>query len=350
MGKTSKLTGAWMLVLAWSSVSACSSTKGEDNGTVGGSTSQANTTSPSATDIGGTGGTVNASVSAKGGERASTNSIKQDSSATGGKGAGTGGSSVSTNVTSGGSSSSTNVTSGGSSVSTNATSGGSSVLTTTPAGGATTSSSPSAEPSAQELLDKVAACSATATAVKSGFGLDGGSGDLSMYQCDDAVYWKADMDVDCDGIQTPPCDTDEQGQPQTSIVDDAPNGDVDPTKLPYFVIPLGQPETTWYKQVGIDLGQVGAVTYKGSVRYGIFADEAGGAFIGEASYAMCQLFLGKPTSSKDPCDPNEGGIDPAEVTYITFTGAANRATGTDIYSHDKHTAMGVVAAKAWLAP
>jgi hypothetical protein len=154
--------------------------------------------------------------------------------------------------------------------------------------------------------------------------------------------------VDCDGIQTPPCDTDKTGQPQTSIVDDAPSGDVDPTKLPYFVIPLGSPETDWYKAVGIDLGQVGAVIYKGNVRYGIFADEAGGAFIGEASYAMCQLFLGKPTGAADPCDPNEGGIDPAEVTYVTFTGASNRATGNDIYSHDKHTAMGVAAAKAWL--
>jgi hypothetical protein len=199
------------------------------------------------------------------------------------------------------------------------------------------------------LLNKVAACGASSTAIKGGFGLDGGSGNLSMYRCQNAVYWKADMDVDCDGIQTPPCDTDLQGQPQTSIVDDAPSGDVDPTKLPYFVIPLGDPETNWYQQFGIELGQVGAVIYKGNVRYGIFADEAGGAFIGEASYAMCALFLGKATSSGDPCDPNEGGIDPAEVTYITFTGATNRATGNDIYSHDKHTAMGIVAAKTWLA-
>jgi hypothetical protein len=216
-------------------------------------------------------------------------------------------------------------------------------------GGATSTGGASAEPSAQDLLDKVTACAATATTVKSGFALDKGEAlSVSMYKCEGAVYWKADMDVDCDGIQTPPCDTDKTGQPQTSIVDDAPSGDVDPTKLPYFVIPLGSPETTWYKSAGIELGQVGAVIYRGSVRYGIFADEAGGAFIGEASYAMCQLFLGNGTGGVDPCDPNEGGIDPADVTYVTFTGATNRATGNDIYSHDKHTAMGIAAAKAWL--
>jgi hypothetical protein len=223
-------------------------------------------------------------------------------------------------------------------------------ISTAAIGGATTTGgNASSEPSAQDLLNKVTACTASATVAANGFGLDSGAGSISMYLCQGAVFWKADMDVDCDGIQTPPCDTDIHGQPQTSIVDDAPNGDVDPTLVPYFVIPLGEPETTWYKSVGVELGQVGAVIYKGSVRYGIFADEAGGAFIGEASYAMCQLFLGKPTAGKDPCDPNEGGIDPADVTYVTFTGATNRATGADIYSHDTHTSMGIIAARAWIA-
>ncbi|HVU03699.1 MAG TPA: glycoside hydrolase family 75 protein, partial [Polyangiaceae bacterium] len=201
-------------------------------------------------------------------------------------------------------------------------------------------------PTAAGLLAKVAAC--TGTPIKTGFGLDG-QGSLSMYQCGSAVYWKADMDVDCDGIQTPPCDTDPQGQPQTSIVDAAPNGDVDPTLLPYFVIPLGKPETAWYTAYGIELGQVGAVIYQGQVRYGIFADEAGGWFIGESSYAMCQLFLGPPNGANDPCSPIDGGIDPADVAYVTFTGANARATGTDIYDHATHESLGEAAARAWLA-
>lgn len=201
-------------------------------------------------------------------------------------------------------------------------------------------------PTAQALLEKVAAC--TGTSIKGGFGLDG-AGSISINACGSAVYWKADLDVDCDGIQTSPCDTDPSGQPQTSIVDDAPSGDVDPTLLPYFVIPLGSPETTWYKAHGIELGQVGAVIYNGQVRYGIFADEAGGWFIGEASYAMCQLFLGLPTGGNDPCSPIDGGIDASEVTYVTFTGSTPRATGSVIYDHDAHVTLGVAAANVWLA-
>lgn len=201
-------------------------------------------------------------------------------------------------------------------------------------------------PTAQQLLDRVAGCAGTA--IKTGFGTDG-PGAISMFACGDAVYWQADLDVDCDGIQTPPCDTDPTGQPQTSIVDLAPQGDVDPTVLPYFVIPLGLPETAWYEDHGIALGQVGAVIYAGQVRYGIFADEAGGWFIGEASYAMCQRFLGAPTGGADPCSPIDGGIDPAEVTYVTFTGAAPRAVGPVIYDHAAHAALGETAARTWLS-
>jgi hypothetical protein len=205
---------------------------------------------------------------------------------------------------------------------------------------------PPGSPSADALLAKLAACKGTA--LKGGFGADG-PGSISIFACGNAAYWKADMDVDCDGIQTPPCNTDPQGQPQTSVVDIAPKGDVDPTVLPYFVIPLGLPETTWYTAHGIQLGQVGAVIYKGQVRYGIFADEAGGWFIGEVSYAMCQLFLGKPSAGKDPCDPNTGGIDPSEISYVTFTGAQNQMKGADLYDHAKHTQVGAAAAAAWVA-
>lgn len=200
-------------------------------------------------------------------------------------------------------------------------------------------------PTAQQLLDHAAACGGTA--IRGGFGLDG-AGAISMYACGSAVYWHADLDVDCDGIQTPPCDADPTGQPQTSIVDLAPSGDVDPTLLPYFVIPLGVPETAWYQAHGIELGQVGAVIYQGRVEYGIFADEAGGWFIGEASYAMCQRFLGPPAGGHDPCSPVDGGIDPAEVTYVTFTGATPRVTGAAIYDHAAHATLGATAAAAWL--
>lgn len=314
--RASTLAAVWFWLAACSSSANGNSNSNGATGGASGSSGGANATSGASSNTGGaypaTGGAV-----AIGGAIASAGG----GNVTGGASASTGGTKAAT---------------GGASTGL----GGAAAAT----GGAAT-----AEPNAQDLLNKVAACSATATVAKSGFGLDSGQGNIAMYQCQGAIYWQADMDVDCDGIQTPPCDTDKTGQPQTSIVDAAPSGDVDPTKLPYFVIPLGSPETTWYKSFGIELGQVGAVIYKGSVRYGIFADEAGGAFIGEASYAMCALFLGTPSNGNDPCDPNQGGIDPAEVTYVTFVGATNRASGNDIYAHDTHTAMGVAAAHQWLS-
>jgi hypothetical protein len=178
----------------------------------------------------------------------------------------------------------------------------------------------------------------------SALGVEGSSVTIDVCKTGTALWWKADMDVDCDGIQTPPCNTDVTGQPQTSVEGEVPGGDVDPTKLPYFVMPLGSPETEWYQAYGVDLGQVGAVIYKKQVIYGVFADQAGGNFIGEASYKMCGMFIGA-----DNCDPNMGGIDPLDVTYVTFGGTTARLSGGDILDHAKHTAVGEAAAKAWLA-
>ena len=200
----------------------------------------------------------------------------------------------------------------------------------------------SGPPTGAQIIAKLGNC----TKVKGPFNPDGpNTGNIDVCQTGNVLWWKADLDVDCDGIQTSPCDTDNTGQPQTSIVDLAPSGDVDPTKLPYFVIPLGTPESEWYTAYGVELGQIGAVIYKGQVIYGIFADQAGGNFIGEASYKMCSLFIGA-----NNCDPNNGGIDPLDVTYVTFTGTTPRASGQDIYSHDKHTALGEAAAKAFVGP
>ena len=111
-------------------------------------------------------------------------------------------------------------------------------------------------PTAQALLDKAATCGGAA--IQGGFGLDG-SGSISIYSCSGALYWKADLDVDCDGTQTAPCNTDTTGQPQTSIKWVAPNlQDVDPTKLPYIVIPLGSAGTTWYTAYGGTVGSGGS--------------------------------------------------------------------------------------------
>jgi len=211
------------------------------------------------------------------------------------------------------------------------------------AAGASAGGASNGPPTAAQLMAKLGACTAVHNPP---FNPDEGSATkIDVCKTGNALWWRADMDVDCDGIQTPPCNTDNTGQPQTSVQsNDIPGGDVDPTKLPYFVMPLGNPETEWYTAYGVDLGQVGAVIYKGQVIYGVFADQAGGNFIGEASYKMCSLFIGA-----NNCDPNNGGIDPLDVTYVTFSGTTPRVSGADFLDHDKQTALGEAAAKAWLA-
>ena len=74
----------------------------------------------------------------------------------------------------------------------------------------------SGPPTAQQLLGKLGSC----TKVKGPFNPDGpDTGSIDVCKTGNALWWKADLDVDCDGIQTPPCNTDNTGQPQTSIVD-----------------------------------------------------------------------------------------------------------------------------------
>ena len=304
---------------------ACSSSDDPSNGGLGGA-------SPSTA---GAASAVAGSASGIAGNPPNTAGAANPGGNTGNAGSSPGGSSSTGGSNAGGSNAGGQTSAAGSGGAAGENSGGAG----NPGGGSAGASA--GPPTGAELIAKLGNC----TKISGPYNPDGPStGNIDVCKTGSAVWWKADLDVDCDGIQTPPCNTDNTGQPMTSIVDLAPSGDVDPTKLPYFVIPLGTPETEWYTPYAIELGQIGAVIYKGQVIYGIFADQAGGNFIGEASYEMCSLFIGA-----NNCDPNNGGIDPLDVTYVTFTGATARASGQDIYNHDKHTALGEAAAKAWLA-
>jgi hypothetical protein len=128
------------------------------------------------------------------------------------------------------------------------------------------------------------------------------------------------MDVDCDGKVTTECNagTDDAFQPSTSA-DDSHGQPLDAARVPFVVIP-NKSTLFDYQAGGLRLGSVVAVIFKrpGSavpeVHYGPFADEGPEVSIGEASYAMVQLFGVSP-------DPNQGGVDDPLVTYVAFTGA-----------------------------
>jgi hypothetical protein len=128
-----------------------------------------------------------------------------------------------------------------------------------------------------------------------------------------AFFWKADMDIDCDGKRGAICNesTDEFYQPETSA-EDSLGRPLDATKLPYVVIPL--PSNRFdYEARGLRLGQVVGVVFNGKIAFGVFGDEGPDDIIGESSVAMAKA-LGIDAN------PATGGVD-SGVTYIVFTGA-----------------------------
>jgi len=193
-----------------------------------------------------------------------------------------------------------------------------------------------AAPSAADLLAKLATC----TKIGGDFATDsGGTQNIAICGLTNAVFWKADMDIDCDGKMSAQCNstTDPAYQNQTSATDS--NGQpLDAATLPYVVVPL-QGTRFDYSAAGLELGSVFAVIYNNHVEYGVFGDEGPSSIIGESSYRMAQLL------GIDP-DPATGGAD-SGVAYIGFTGAS--AVVPVIEDHDMAVQLGIAKARALLA-
>ena len=146
----------------------------------------------------------------------------------------------------------------------------------------------------------------------------GGVADIHVCKLRNAVFFKADMDIDCDGKQTPECNrqTDPHFQPQTAAVDST-GKPLDSAALPFIVVP--GVSTRWnYKNAGISMGTVGAVIYDGKIEYGIVGDVGPKTIIGEASYAMAKNLGINP-------HPSYGGVG-SGVTYVIFTGPTAKVT------------------------
>ncbi|UUU36170.1 glycoside hydrolase family 75 protein [Streptomyces sp. CA-210063] len=127
---------------------------------------------------------------------------------------------------------------------------------------------------------------------------------------DGAVFWKADMDIDCDGRPSPRCnpDTDPWFQPTTSFRQ-SDGRYLRSETLPFIVVPT--PSRTWdYRVHGIKGGSVAAVVYEGRIQYAVVGDTGPKNIIGEASYATAEALGIRP-------DPRSGGTA-SGVTYIVF--------------------------------
>lgn len=139
--------------------------------------------------------------------------------------------------------------------------------------------------------------------------------EIAICSYGEAIFWRADMDIDCDGKVTTHCNSkaDPDFQPQTSAV--TSTGEyLEAESVPYVVIP--RPSDRFdHAAAGVHLGAVVMVVYGDKIEYGVFADTGPAGIIGEASYAMAKRL------GIDP-DPSTGGTDET-VLYVAFKGKAS---------------------------
>jgi hypothetical protein len=198
----------------------------------------------------------------------------------------------------------------------------------------TDSGAGSGAPTAAELLAKVSTCSQISNGT---YKTDEELGrTIPVCGKNGAVFWKADMDIDCDGIRTSQCNenTDCCFLPDTAFhtSSDQP---LNAAQLPYVVVP--SPSSTWdYRNFQIDGGGVVAVIYNNQVTYAVVGDTGPQDIIGEASYAAANQLGINP-------DPSNGGTD-SGVTYIVF----KNSTINPIEDHDLAVSRGQELARTFI--
>ncbi|MFI1027013.1 glycoside hydrolase family 75 protein [Streptomyces sp. NPDC020951] len=188
--------------------------------------------------------------------------------------------------------------------------------------------------SAAALLAKVTSCSQISNGKYKTD--DETSASIPVCGKNGAVFWKADMDIDCDGQRTAKCseDTDPWYQDDTAFH----QSDGKPLRadsLPYVVVPSSS--SLWnYGSAGIKGGGVVAVIYQNKVEYAVVGDTGPTKIIGEASYATAKAL------GIDP-DPENGGTD-SGVTYILF----KNSKVSPIENHSAAVNLGDELAQAFL--
>ncbi|MEU6592489.1 glycoside hydrolase family 75 protein [Streptomyces sp. NPDC046881] len=189
--------------------------------------------------------------------------------------------------------------------------------------------------SAADLLAKVTSCSQISNGKYKTD--DETSATVPVCGKNGAVFWKADMDIDCDGQRTTNCNEDRDPWYQDDTAFHQSDGK--PLKaetLPYVVVP--STSSIWnYSSAGIKGGGVVAVIYNNKVEYAVVGDTGPTKIIGEASYATAKAL------GIDP-DPATGGTD-SGVTYILF----KNSQASPIESHSAAVTLGDKLAKQFLA-
>ncbi|MFI1398115.1 glycoside hydrolase family 75 protein [Streptomyces sp. NPDC020681] len=187
---------------------------------------------------------------------------------------------------------------------------------------------------ASELLAKVKSC----TQISAGrYRSDSGtSANIPVCKTGEAVFWKADMDIDCDGQRTTHCSvTTDPWFQNTTAFQQSDGKQLNAETLPFIVVPT--PSSVWdYRTQRIMGGTVVAVIYNNQVQYAVVGDTGPSAIIGEASYATAKALGINP-------DPRTGGVA-SGVTYILFT----NTRVSPIESHSGAVMLGEALAKEFV--
>ncbi|WP_233521520.1 glycoside hydrolase family 75 protein [Streptomyces triticagri] len=139
---------------------------------------------------------------------------------------------------------------------------------------------------------------------------DGAPARIPVCDTKGAVFFEADMDIDCDGQVSRQCSrkTDPLFQAATAF-QQSDGKPLDSARLPYVVVP-GASRIWKHEESGIKGGAVAAVIHGGRLTYAVVGDTGPTDIIGEASYAAAKSL------GIDP-DPVRGGTG-SGVTYVLF--------------------------------
>ncbi|MEV1069046.1 glycoside hydrolase family 75 protein [Streptomyces sp. NPDC050263] len=179
---------------------------------------------------------------------------------------------------------------------------------------------------AADLLSRVRDCTQVSTGR---YRTDAGApATIPVCGTEEAVFWTADMDIDCDGRPSPQCNsgTDPLFSDATAYTQ-SDGRYLNAATLPYIVVP-GASGIWDHRAHGVRGGAVAAVVYQGRVQYAVVGDTGPTGIIGEASYATAEALGIRP-------DPRGGGT-PSGVTYIVF----KDSRATPVESHASAVEVG----------
>jgi len=134
-----------------------------------------------------------------------------------------------------------------------------------------------------------------------------------------ALFMDSALQTDADGSPRYREIDPDAGQSDTSLSFDGEEGQrqwVDAEKVPYIVLPLH-----FYRNMGIQLGDVAAVVWQGRVAYAVFADEGPDNLMGEGSIALHEQLGFDPWEIKNGTRQIVNGMDDG-VVVIVFPNSA----------------------------